>query len=97
LGKRRGQLTAGSERQTILRLVKEATDAGARQEQACELIGMSAKTLQRWSQPRNDQDGRREAIRSPQNKLTVLERQRILKVVNEPEFARESNRTDTGR
>jgi transposase InsO family protein len=87
LGKRRGQLTSGSERQTILRLIKEATDAGARQEQACELIGMSAKTLQRWSQPSNNKDGRIEAIRSPQNKLTAFERQRILKVANEPGFA----------
>lgn len=97
MGKRQGQLTADSARQTILRLVKEATDAGARQVPACELIGMSAKTLQRWSQPSNDKDDRREAIGSPQNKLTALEQQRILKVVNEPEFARESNRTDTGR
>jgi putative transposase len=87
LGKRRGQLTSGSERKTIFRLVKEATDAGARQEQACEVIGMSAKTLQRWSQASNDKDGRIEVIRSPQNKLTALERQRILKEVNEPEFA----------
>lgn len=68
-------------------LVKKASDAGARQEQACELVGISAKTLQRWSQSSNEQDGRIEATHSPQNKLTALERQRILKVVNEPEFS----------
>jgi putative transposase len=87
MGKRRGQLTTGSERQTILSLVKEATDAGARQKMACEMIGISAKTQQRWSQSSNDKDGRIEAPHSPQNKLTALERQRILKVVNEPDFA----------
>lgn len=87
MGKRRGQLTSASDRQTILRLVKEATDAGARQKMACEVIGMSAKTFQRWSQPDTGKDGRIEAIRSPKNKLTTLERQRIVKVVNEPEFA----------
>ena len=87
MGKRRGQLTTGPERQTILRLVKEASDAGARQKQACEVIGISAKTLQRWSQSSNEKDGRIEAIHSPMSKLTELERQRILTVVNTPEFA----------
>lgn len=87
MGKRRGQLTTCAERQTILNLVKEASDAGARQIMACEMIGLSAKTLQRWLQPNNDQDGRIETKHAPRNKLTPLERQRILKVVNEPEFA----------
>ena len=54
---------------------------------ACDVIGMSAKTLQRWSLSINDKDGRIEAQHSPQNKLTALERQRILKIANEPEFS----------
>jgi len=87
LGKRRGQLTTCSERLRILSLVKEAGDAGARQKMACEIIGISAKTLQRWSQSRNDKDGRIEASHLPQNKLTELERLRILKVVNKPGFS----------
>ena len=78
MGRRRGQLTTGSERQAILSLVKEATDTGARKNMACEIIGVSAKTLQRWSQSSNDKDGRIEASHAPQNKLTALERQRIL-------------------
>ena len=68
-------------------LVKEASDAGARQKTACEVIGVSVKTLQRWSQLSNNKDGRTEASHSPHNKLTTLERQRILKQVNEPDFA----------
>lgn len=87
MGKRRGQLTTCSERLRILSLVREASDAGARQKMACEIIGISAKTLQRWLQTNNDKDGRIEAIDAPQNKLTAIEQQRILKVVNEPEFA----------
>jgi putative transposase len=87
MGRRRGQLTTVSERQAIMSLIKEASDAGARQKMACEVIGMSAKTLQRWSQSSNDKDGRVEAFHSPQNKLTVLERKRILKRVNEPDVA----------
>lgn len=87
MGKRRGQLTTVSERQTILTLVKEASDAGARQKLASDIIGVSAKTLQRWSQSSNKADGRIGALHTRQNKLTALERQRILKVVNEPDFA----------
>lgn len=70
-----------------MNLVKEASNAGARQKMACDVIGMSAKTLQRWSLSINDKDGRIEAQHSPQNKLTALERQRILKIANEPEFS----------
>lgn len=70
-----------------MNLVKEASNAGARQKMACDVIGMSAKTLQRWSLSSNDKDGRIEAPHSPQNKLTALERQRILKIVNAPEFS----------
>ncbi len=70
-----------------MNLVKEASNAGARQKMACDIIGMSAKTLQRWSLSTNDKDGRIEALHSPQNKLTALERQRILKTVNAPEFS----------
>jgi transposase InsO family protein len=50
-------------------------------------VGISAKTFQRWSQPGNVSDGRLDATHEPANKLTVLERQRIIKVVNEPEYA----------
>lgn len=70
-----------------MELIKEALDAGARQKEACEIIGISAKTLQRWSRSKNNQDGRVEAQHSPENKLTTLEHQRILKVVEEAEFA----------
>ncbi|KKK59695.1 hypothetical protein LCGC14_3031820, partial [marine sediment metagenome] len=46
---------------------------------------ISAKTLQRWSLPSNENDGRLGSGHAPINKLTALERQRIVKVVNEPE------------
>ncbi len=77
-----------SERTEIMSLINQACDSGARQSKACEIIGVSAKTLQRWNQPGNEQDGRIEAYREPKNKLTELERQRIIKLVNEPEYAK---------
>ena len=75
------------ERIEIMTLIEEAKEAGARQSKACEIIGISPKTLQRWSRPDNVQDGRLEAWHEPVNKLTELERQRIINVSNEPDYA----------
>jgi len=76
-----------SERAEIIALVNEAHAAGARQSKACECISISAKTFQRWSRPENAEDGRLDAKHEPCNKLTELERQRIIQVANEPEYA----------
>jgi len=84
-GKRRGQFTMSQERDDITRLITEARASGARQSKACDIIGMSRKTLQRWHQPDTLQAGRLDAKQEPANKLTAWERQRIIKVANEPE------------
>ena len=42
------------ERRKIIGLIRDAQTAGARQSKACEIIGISAKTLQRWEQQDND-------------------------------------------
>ncbi len=74
------------DRQNIVTLINEACDAGARQDKACEIVGLSAKTFQRWERTDNEQDDRLEAKQAPKNKFTELERQRVLNVANEPEF-----------
>ena len=61
--------------------------AGARPSAACEIIGISAKTLQRWEQPENTQDGRLDALHEPSTKFTQWERERIIEVANEPDYA----------
>lgn len=71
-------------RHAIITGVNEAMRAGARQSAACDIIGISAKTLQRWEQPGNAQDGRLDALHEPSTKLTQLEREQIIKVANEP-------------
>ena len=76
-----------TERTDILTLIAEAQGAGARQAKACALMGISARTVQRWDQPGHAQDGRLEAKREPANKLTELERQRIITMANEKEYA----------
>lgn len=75
------------ERGRIIDLVDTAIKAGARQLAACDIIGISAKTIQRWGRPGNTGDQRLDTHREPVNKLTELERRRILKVANEPEYA----------
>ncbi len=54
---------------------------------ACEIVGISPKTLQRWRKPDTAQDGRLDAIHESANKLTACEHQRMLKVANAPEYA----------
>jgi transposase InsO family protein len=76
-----------AERTTIISLISQAQASGARQSLACEIVGISPKTLQRWRKPDTVQDGRLDAIHEPANKLTALEHQRILNVANAPEYA----------
>lgn len=75
------------ERAEIICLLTQAQENGARQSKACEVIGISAKTYQRWSKPDNDKDGRLDAKHAPGNKLTELERQRVIKTASMPEYA----------
>ncbi len=75
------------ERDDIIHLISEARSNGARQRQACDIIGITPKTLQRWARPEGDEDGRLSAKHSPCNKLSELERQRIIQVCNQPEYA----------
>jgi len=76
-----------ADRAKILTAISEAQINGARQSEACKVLGISAKTYQRWSQSITKQDGRLEAKHYPQNKLSDIERRRIIKVVNEPKYA----------
>ncbi len=86
MGAQRGRLTPSDERKQLQVLVAEAQAAGASQVKACEILGLSARTLQRWSLPNQTQDGRINAIKTPANRLTDMERQRIIKVVNSAEY-----------
>jgi putative transposase len=70
--------------------IDEACAAGARVTEACRVVAISARTLQRWRETGEVKaDGRRQAgqQRAPANKLTEDERRQILAIANEPEFA----------
>lgn len=81
-------MTALPQRDQVLALVAEAIDAGASQGRACEVISLSERTLQRWQ---NDKvkgacDRRPARVQTPKNRLSELERQRVLAIANSPEF-----------
>ena len=79
-------MTSLTVRTETLNMVKEAVDAGARQSRACEIIGLSARTLQRWIKSPEQGDGRPQRVQSPPSQLTELDRERIIKTVNAAEY-----------
>ncbi len=75
------------QRTMLIALVSEAVDNGSRQAAACNTLGLSERTLQRWMRAGNLGDRRQQPIHIPHNKLSELERQRILKISNNKEYA----------
>jgi transposase InsO family protein len=64
--------------------VEEAVAAGARLSKACDGIGLPARTLQRWVH--SPVDGRKGPRRSPSNKLSQREREKVCTIATSPEF-----------
>ncbi|WP_411969648.1 IS3 family transposase [Pseudomonas sp. p1(2021b)] len=86
LGQGRGRMTSAADRTAALQLIDAAVRAGARQSAACEELGLTERTVQRWRhQP---EDGRPGAARpEPANKLSECERLAILEAANRPDCA----------
>lgn len=75
-----------SNRLEAIQLIDEAVRAGARQERACGMLGLSERTIQRWRHMPQDQ--RPHARRPvPANKLTQRERDALLEAANRPGYA----------
>lgn len=79
-------MTSLAVRTETLNLVKEAVHAGARQSRACEIVGLPARTLQRWRKSPEQGDRRPQRVQSPPSQLTELDRERIIKTVNCAEY-----------
>lgn len=75
------------ERQEAINLIQLACTNGARQNKACELLGISARTYQRWCHVNNLLDKRQQVRKQPANKLTEIERQKILTLANSAPYA----------
>lgn len=86
---KRGQLTSLVDRQKHAQWVCTAVALGARQDKACDVIGLSTRTLQRWRiEGEIGADKRPTATRpEPRNKLSKAERHAVIDVCNSEEFA----------
>lgn len=73
------------ERTRVLALVDEAVRGGCRKRQACEVLGLSLRTVQRWEKGGVD-DGRRGTRARPSNRLSEAERTVVLALLNTPAY-----------
>lgn len=73
-------------REDVMVIVNEAIASGARQRPACEIVGLDVRTYQRWALLGPGEDGRMGPKTEPANKLTVLERRKIIQVATSAEF-----------
>jgi len=75
-----------AQRGQVITLLSEAIGMGARQDRACAAICLSERTLQRWQRDAARGDQRPQRLQAPKNKLSVLERERLVAVANSDEF-----------
>jgi len=82
-------MTSASERRTLVDWIEEAVSAGARKERACKEVGVSVRTVQRWTEGGQVKADRRPRAKRPEppNKLSAEEREQLVEVANEPAFA----------
>ncbi len=77
----------------ITKLIDDAVNAGARLEHCCEVMGLTARTLQRWHRHGEESFDRRFGPKTPPpNKLSEGERKQVLEVANRPEYRDRSPR-----
>lgn len=80
------------QRLIILEWVHEAVLAGAQRENACAVLGLTIRSLQRWVDVPSDTsavcraDGRPSRVQRPANRLSDAERAALLAAANEPQF-----------
>ena len=88
MGGGRGRMTILADRQQLITLIDQATNAGARLHIACSEIGISRRTYRRWKADKNHLGDKRPiAVRpTPSNKQSDIERQAILEACNVRRF-----------
>jgi hypothetical protein len=70
----------------ILGLIDEAVEGGARQSEACEVLGLDRRTVQRWRKIGIGEDGRAGPLTRPRNSLSADERRRVIELATSSEF-----------
>jgi len=81
-------LISASDRIKAIELIDEATKTGARVKKACDELGISHRTLQRWRSPSTPLEDQRPVVVRPvpKNKLSETEVAEIIETVNQQEF-----------
>ncbi len=69
-----------------IELIDEAVGAGARQQKACELLGIAERTLQRWNQRTDKRDKRNGPTTKPKQSITEKEKSLIIIMMNSKRF-----------
>lgn len=67
-------------------MIDEACSAGARLCKACEILGLTSRTVQRWRKQQPAEDKRKDSSKAPGNKISELERQVVLNIINSQEY-----------
>lgn len=65
-----------------VKLITEACVAGATKREACELVGVAMRTIERWEKDDGIIDKRKQTVRVPMNKLSEEERNMVLTIAN---------------
>ncbi|SDB69019.1 hypothetical protein SAMN02910263_04347 [Butyrivibrio sp. INlla16] len=82
-------MISASDRRQAVELISEAVGSGAALYKACNELGISKRTYNRWKNTDNDYIDKRTTCERPEpvNKLSQEERQEILDIMNSEEFA----------
>lgn len=70
----------------MISLVDEAIEAGATSERACEVLGVSTRSVERWRADDIGNDQRHGPTELPEHALTAHERSHIVEIANTPEY-----------
>ena len=90
MGGRRGRKIAAEDRSRAIELIDEAVFDGARLVRACEILGISLRTLQRWKKTEMLEDRRHGPRNGPVNALSEEERMQIIAIANSPKYRDQS-------
>lgn len=73
----------------MIKWIDEAVSSGARKAQACQALGLSIRTVQRWIEGDDVKADQRPEVKRlpPSHALSEEERSQILDVCNQPEYA----------
>ncbi|GAB6160950.1 hypothetical protein JCM12298_01270 [Desulfothermus naphthae] len=86
LGGARGRKIELQQKEYAYKAITQAKKEGCSLKKACDLIGISIRTYQRWKSAGTLEDKRKDVPRKPANKLSEQERKKILSICNSETF-----------